>query len=159
MPFRTADLCDAHESAVRVAEPIFRDYGGEPDFCGPIATVKVYEDNVLVRRALETPGRGRVLVVDGGGSLRYALVGDMLAGLAQANGWAGIVVNGCVRDAAELANIPIGIKALATNPLKSKKGGAGEIDVPVTFAGLTFAPGEYLYADGDGVLVATSELS
>ncbi len=159
MPFRTADLCDAHESAVRVAEPIFHDYGGEPDFCGRIATVKVYEDNAVVRSALETPGQGRVLVIDGGGSLRCALVGDMLAGLAQANGWAGIVVNGCVRDAAALANLPLGIKALATNPLKSKKGGAGETDVPVTFAGATFVPGEYLYADGDGVIVSASELS
>ncbi len=159
MPFKTADLCDAHESEVRVAAPMLRDYGGELDFCGQIATVKVYEDNVLVRRVLETPGRGRVLVVDGGGSLRCALVGDVLAGLAQANGWAGIVVNGCVRDAAELADIPLGIKALATNPLKSKKGGKGEIDVPVTFAGLTFTPGEYLYADGDGIVVSTSELS
>lgn len=159
MEIKTADLCDQHTAEVRVAEPIFRDYGGTRAFCGPISTVRAPEDNVLVRAALEEPGAGRVLVVDGGGSLRCALVGDLLAALGQRNGWAGVVINGCVRDAATLAGLAIGVKALATNPLRSAKNGAGERDVLVSFAGITFAPGEYLYADEDGVIVAERELA
>lgn len=154
MQIRTADLCDEYTADVRVATPIFRDYGGNTAFKGPISTVQVFEDNVLVRAALEEPGAGRVLVVDGGGSLRCALVGDLLAALAQSNGWAGLVVHGCIRDAATVARLAIGIKALATNPLRSAKLGAGARDLPVEFAGLTFAPGEYLYADADGIIVA-----
>ena len=154
MQFTTADLYDAHENSFQVAEPIFRDYGGRLAFCGPAWTLRVYEDNSLVRQALEQPGEGRVLVVDGGGSLRCALVGDMLAKLAIDNGWAGLWVNGCVRDSQVLAAMPIGIKALATNPRKSVKRGEGESQVPVSLAGVTIAPGNYVYADTDGVLVA-----
>lgn len=156
--FATADLCDEFGEDVRVAEPTFWDYGGASSFRGPISTVQVFEDNVLVREALEEDGRGRVLVVDGGGSTRCALVGDRLAALAQENGWAGIVVNGCIRDSAEISIIPIGVKALNTSPRKSAKEGTGERDVPVSFAGLELSPGEYLYADEDGVVVADREL-
>ena len=154
----TADLYDAHGEALRVAAPLFRDFGGASSFEGPIATCKVFEDNSLVRAALEEPGRGRVLVVDGGGSLRCALVGDMLGALGQKNGWAGIVVYGCVRDSDALGEIPIGIKAIATNPRKSVKKGEGERDVLVRFADVAFKPGDYLYADRDGIVVADAAL-
>lgn len=155
-PQATADFCDASPEAARVALPLFRDYGGTRAFGGPVATIKCFEDNSLVRAALETPGAGRVLVVDGGGSLRCALLGDMLAALAAQNDWAGVVVNGCVRDAAALAKIAVGVKALATCPLKSVKRGAGMRDVPVRFAGVEFAPGRSLYADEDGIVVAAA---
>jgi regulator of ribonuclease activity A len=155
---KTADLCDAHAAELQVAEPIFRDYGGAAAFGGPISTVQVYEDNMLVRAALEQPGHGRVLVVDGGGSLRCALVGDLLAGLGVQNGWAGLVVYGCIRDSAEIARLPIGVRALATNPLRSAKRGEGQRDAPVTFAGVTFVPGQHLYADADGIVVAEHAL-
>ena len=141
-----------------MAQPVFRDWGGAPSFVGPIATVRVFEDNALVRQSLETAGRGRVLVVDGGGSLRTALVGGNLAALAHRNGWSGIVVHGGVRDTAELAATPIGVKALGAVPRKSAKTGTGERDVPVAFAGITFTPGAYLYADRDGVVVAARDL-
>ncbi len=154
----TADLYDAFEDEVRVAAPIFRDFGGRPAFHGAIATVKVHEDNVLVRRALEAPGLGRVLVVDGGGSLRSALVGDRVAALARDSGWAGLIVWGCIRDSRAIAELPVGLKALATNPRRSPKHGAGQVDVPVTFAGVTFVPGEFVYADEDGLLVASRAL-
>jgi len=157
MSFATADLYDQHEHRVQVLEPMLSDYGGKRGFSGPIATVKVYEDNSLVRAALEEPGAGKVLVVDGGGSLRCALVGDKLAELASRNGWAGLVVYGCIRDAATIATIPIGLKAVNTTPRKSVKQGTGDRDIPVRFAGVTFTPGWYLYADEDGVLI--SELS
>lgn len=155
---KTADLCDAHAAEVAVAEPILRGYGGVQAFGGSISTVRVHEDNVLVRAALEQPGHGRVLVVDGGGSLRCALVGDLLAALAVQNGWAGIIINGCVRDVDNLGRLPLGVKALAANPLRSAKRGQGERDVSVSFAGISFTPGHYLYADEDGVIVAARAL-
>lgn len=158
MTFATADLCDRHDATVKVAEPLFRAYGGTPAFGGPIATVKVFEDNVLVRQALSEKGAGRVLVVDGGGSRRCALVGDQLVVLARDNGWAGIVVYGCIRDSAAMETLPVGVRALATHPLKSIKKGAGDRDIPVTFAGVTFVPGHYLYADADGVIVSPEAL-
>jgi regulator of ribonuclease activity A len=148
----TADLCDRFPEA-RVAEPLLRDFGGSTAFSGTIATVRVFEDNVLVRSSLERPGNGRVLVVDGGGSLRCALVGDQIAGLARTNGWSGLVVHGCIRDTDAIAQVPLGLKALATNPRQSQKRGEGERDVPVTFAGITFEPGDVLFADADGVVV------
>lgn len=157
-PFATTDLCDEFGAEVRVAEPLFRDWGGSPSFAGPIETLRVFEDNALVRAALEAPGHGRVLVVDGGGSLRTALVGGNLAALAHQNGWAGIVVHGCIRDAAEIAGIPVGVKALNASPRKSAKAGAGERGVPVTFAGVTFESGAHLYADRDGIVVAGRDL-
>ncbi|MGH8729366.1 MAG: ribonuclease E activity regulator RraA [Burkholderiales bacterium] len=151
--FSTADLCDQHEGKVSIISPIFKSYGKARTFCGRIATVKVYEDNALVRAALSEPGDGSVLVVDGGGSLNCALVGDQLAKLAQQNGWAGIVVNGCIRDSAALADMEIGIRALATNPRKSVKKGAGERGIRVCFAGVNFVPGSQLYSDEDGIIV------
>jgi regulator of ribonuclease activity A len=154
----TTDLCDAHGDTVRVVAPLFRDFGGARHFAGRIATVKVHEDNVLVRAAFEEKGEGRVLVIDGGGSLRVALVGDQLAAIAANNGWAGIVVNGCIRDSEAISAIALGVKAIATCPRKSAKRGWGERDVPVTFGGVTFTPGEWLCADADGIVVAHAPL-
>ena len=156
--FTTADLCDEFGSLVRVAEPLFRAYGGIGSFCGQIATVRVFEDNVPVREALKEEGGGRVLVVDGGGSARCALLGDKLARMAHEHGWSGIVVNGGVRDCAELAGIPVGVKALHAVPRRSGKEGVGDRDVPVSFAGISLDPGEYLYADADGIVVAERDL-
>lgn len=154
--FSTADLCDAHE--VEVLEPVFQDYGGVRRFAGPVATVRVFEDNVLVRALLETAGEGRVLVVDGGGSMRCALLGDNLAQMACDNGWRGVVVYGCVRDSAVLATIPIGIRAVATHPRKSGKRGEGQQDGVLRMAGAAIAPGQYLYADQDGMVIAPQAL-
>lgn len=158
--FKTADLCDAHAGTpqLQIAEPGFQDYGGVRTFAGPISTVRALEDNSLVRKALEEPGQGRVLVVDGGGSRRCALVGDQLALLAQQNGWAGVVVNGCIRDAGDVGRMRIGVKALGTHPLKSLKRNEGQRDVEVRFAGVTFRPGHYVYADLDGILTSESPL-
>lgn len=158
-PPATADLCDAHPS-LRVLDPLFSSYGGRGAFSGPVTTLKVFEDNALVRKTLEGDGGGRVLVVDGGGSKRCALVGGNLGVLAANNGWAGLVVYGCVRDAAELREADVGVRALATHPRKSVKGQhAGAIDVAVTFAGATLTPGDWLYADEDGIVVADEELA
>ncbi len=159
MPISTADLYDAHETSVQVAEPLYRDFGGVKAFAGRVATVKVFEDNSLVRAELEKPGLARVLVVDGGGSTRCALLGDNLAELAVKNGWSGIVVHGCVRDTRALSELSLGVKALASNPRKSVKRGEGETGVLVIFAGLTVHEGDWLYADEDGILVSSSELS
>jgi regulator of ribonuclease activity A len=154
MMLPTADLYDKHAEDLRVLDPIFRDFGGVRSFYGPASTVRVHEDNSLVRAALEEPGNGRLLVIDGGGSTRCALVGDQLARLGADNGWAGIVVFGCVRDTDVLAQIQIGIKALAPNPRKSVKRGDGHRDVEVAIAGEVVRPGDYVYADADGIVVA-----
>ena len=159
MVFSTADLCDEHGEKVSVVAPLFRNYGGAIKFRGEIATVKVFEDNVLVRDALSKSGAGKVLVVDGGGSLNCALVGDQLAALAYQNGWAGIVVNGCIRDSAAMAQIPIGIHALAAHPRKSTKRWVGEAGVPVHFASVNFVPGAQLYSDEDGIIVSDEPLT
>ena len=158
MSSATTDLCDTHEGKVRVAAPIFRSFGGKTAFYGPIATLKLFEDNGLVRQLLGTPGNGRVLVVDGGGSLRRALLGDQLAELAVSNGWAGLVIWGCIRDSKAIGAMDLGVFALATIPLKTVKKNLGEIDVPVSFAGIDFNPGEWLYADEDGIIVSASRL-
>ena len=154
----TADLCDAFPDRVQVAEPVFRSFGGLATFYGPVETLKVFEDNTLVRETLETEGRGRVLVVDGGASTRCALVGGNLAGLAHIHGWAGVVVYGGIRDTVGIAAIPVGVLALHTVPRKSEKRSTGERGVPVRFAGVTFLPGHYLYADPDGVITAVENL-
>ena len=164
MTDQTADLLDANEEAVRagtirVVAPMFRHFGGRTAFAGTIATLKLFEDNSLVRKALEGPGEGRVLVIDGGGSLRCALVGDQLAQLGARNGWSGIVVYGCIRDAKAIAEMDIGVMALATHPLKTVKKNVGETNVAVTFGGVTFAPGEWLGADEDGIIVAPARLA
>jgi regulator of ribonuclease activity A len=154
MSTATTDLCDAHPD-VQVCDPVFHDFGGRRAFHGPIATLKVFEDNGPVRAALETEGNGRVLVVDGGGSLRCALVGGLLGKLAADHGWAGIVVFGCVRDRDELAASAVGIKALAAHPRKSEKGlHGGASGRELRFAGVVFRPGAWLYADADGIVVA-----
>jgi len=158
MTFSTADLHDANEGKVLVALPGLRNYGGRKEFCGPIATVRVHDDNALVRAALEEPGRGRVLVIDGGGSPRCALVGDKLAELARSNDWAGIIVHGCIRDTAAIARMDFGLKALAATPARAAKKGEGEREVPVTFNAITFKPGEFVYADEDGTLVSSEKL-
>jgi regulator of ribonuclease activity A len=154
MSFMTTDLSDAHPEA-QVCDPVFRDFGGRQQFHGPIQTLKIFEDNALVRAALETPGQGQVLVVDAGGSTRCAVVGGNLGALAVKNGWAGLVVYGCVRDTVELAGQPVGIKALAPHPRKSEKGlHSAHRDRVVAFAGVTFHPGAWLYADADGIVVS-----
>jgi regulator of ribonuclease activity A len=137
---------------------MFHEYGALAKFSGPIETLKVFEDNALVRQVLETEGKGRVLVIDGGGSIRCALIGGRLAGLAQSNGWSGVLINGCVRDSAELSQVPIGIRALSPIPARSGKNGAGEIGGTVRFAGVAFVPQAFLYADSDGILVAQRNL-
>lgn len=158
MSFAVADLSDAHPEAA-ICAPLFRDYGGTSRFHGPIRTLKLFEDNALLRSTLETPGEAAVLVVDGGGSLRCALVGGNLGALAVANGWAGIILNGCVRDSEELAAQAVGVKALATHPRKSAKGlHTGHLDIDVEFAGVRFKPGHWLYADADGILVAARRI-
>ncbi len=163
MELLTTDLCDNHEAlladgSLRVVEPMFSSFGGRDAFHGPISTLRLFEDNGLVRQALEGPGKGRVLVIDGGGSLRRALVGDQLAALALKNGWAGIVVNGCIRDSRAIGEMDIGVLALDTHPQKTVKKNQGEADVAVIFGSVTFRPGEWLYADEDGVLVSTTSL-
>jgi regulator of ribonuclease activity A len=158
MSFQNADLCDTHDKTVRVVDPMFKSYGGKSAFCGPITTLKLFEDNTLVRSTLETPGNGRVLVIDGGGSMRCAMVGDQLGVLAVDNGWAGIVVYGCIRDSKAIGQMDVGVFALGTHPRKTVKKGVGDVDVPVTFGGVTFTPGEYLYADEDGVIVSATSL-
>ncbi len=153
----TTDLSDAHPD-IQHGEPVFRDFGGTLAFSGPIATLKTFEDNSKVRAALETAGNGRVLVVDGGGSLRCALFGGNLAELAAKNGWAGVVINGCVRDTGEIGAAQVGVKALAAHPKRSERRGLGDVDVAVSFAGVTFRPGEWLYADADGIVVSATKL-
>ena len=163
--FATCDLCDTHknasDSAFRVLPPVFRDYGGVRTFCGPVSTVKCHEDNTLVKAALDEPGSietpfgrvGRVLVVDGGASLRRALVGGNLGAAAAKNGWAGVLVDGCVRDATELAACAVGIRALALMPLPTEKRQTGQRDVAVQLQGVWVRPGDWLYADEDGIVV------
>ena len=163
MGFSTCDICDANENLIAegslaVLPPVFRSLGKRSAFAGQAATLKVFEDNVLVRAALETAGDGRVLMVDGGGSLRCALVGGNLGRLAEKNGWAGIVVNGCVRDAEELDACDVGIRALALHPQRSVRKGVGDRDIAVTIAGVAVRPGDWVYADADGVLVARTKL-
>ena len=160
--FATCDLCDAHEEdssgAFRVLPPVFRDFGAAGRFAGPVATMRCIEDNTRVREAVNSPGQGRVLVVDGGGSVRRALVGGNLALAAARSGWAGIVVDGAVRDTAELVAAGIGVKALALMPLRSVKRGEGQRDLAVQIQGVTVRPGDWLYADEDGIVISATAL-
>ena len=160
----TAEVCDSNAAHLRsgdlrVLQPIFHCYGQCRAFSGPVVTLKVFEDNVLVRALLETKGEGRVLVIDGGGSMRCALVGGNLGQLAQNMGWSGIVVNGCIRDVDEINACDVGVRALGSHPIKSNKKGIGEKHVPVHIAGSLILDGEWLYADSDGILVSKLELS
>lgn len=158
----TCDLCDAHKNEItggfRVLPPVFRDFGAVPRFCGKVVTVKCHEDNSLVKAAVDSPGEGRVLVVDGGGSLRRALLGGNLGAAAARNGWAGVVIDGCVRDVAELAACITGIRALASMPLPTEKRNEGQRDVAVQIQGVSVRPGDWLYADEDGIVVADRPL-
>ena len=160
--FATCDLCDAHEEdqsgAFRVLPPLFRDFGKPVRFSGPVATVRAIEDNSRIREAVNLAGEGRVLVVEGGGSVRRALLGGNLAAAAAKNGWAGIVVDGAVRDLAELTAAGIPVKALALMPLRSVKRGEGQRDIPVEVQGVTVRPGDWLYADEDGIVVSATSL-
>ena len=149
----TADLVDEIGESVRSCDTQFRNLGGRTEFFGPIATVRCFQDNALLKSVLGEPGEGRVLVIDGGGSVHTALVGDLIAELGRSNGWAGIVVNGAIRDSAIVAGMDFGCNALGTNPRKSTKTGAGERDVTVSFGGVDFVPGDTLYADSDGIVV------
>jgi len=158
----TCDLGDTHKGdtsgGFRVLPPVFRDFGGRQAFSGTVSTVRCFEDNSLVKAAVESPGEGRVLVVDGGGSLRRALLGGNLGAAAARNGWAGVVIDGCVRDVAELAACQIGIRALASMPLPTEKRNEGQRDVPVQVQGVWVHPGDWLYADEDGMVVADRPL-
>lgn len=153
MSFATADLLDVDDQ-LACCELALRNYGGLPRFSGRLRTIRCHHDNALVRRVVSQPGEGGVLVIDGGGSLRYALVGDVLAGTALEHGWAGIVVNGAIRDSAAIGSMDLGVKALGTVPRRSAKAGVGEIDVPVAFGGVEFVPGHYLYSDEDGIVLS-----
>ncbi|MBO0897105.1 MULTISPECIES: ribonuclease E activity regulator RraA [Arthrobacter] len=153
MEISTADLYDQHGESLASVSLQFQDLGGHLSFTGPVRTIRCREDNGLVKSVLNSPGNGAVLVVDGAGSLNSALMGDMIAEAAVANGWAGVVINGPIRDRAAVAKLPLGVKALGSNPRKSAKDSVGEVDVPVEFGGVTFRPGATLYADEDGILV------
>lgn len=156
--YRTADLCDAHDAALRVCAPIFTDYGGRALFHGKVTTLTTLDDNSKLRALAESPGEGRVMVVDGGGSLARALIGGNIAEIAAGNGWAGVLIHGAVRDRHELIEVDLGLKALALCPRRPKTHDIGEADVPVTFAGITINPGDWLYADPDGIVVAEGPL-
>lgn len=161
--FATCDLCDANKNdssgAFRVLPPVFRDFGATPRFAGAVVTVKCFEDNSLVKAAVDSAGQGRVLVVDGGASLRRALLGGNLGAAAARNGWAGVVIDGCVRDVAELAACQVGIRALASMPLPTEKRNEGQRDVAVQIQGVWVRPGDWLYADEDGIVIADRELA
>lgn len=155
----TPDLCDQYPDLVRVLEPMLANYGGREAFAGEIVTVKCFEDNSLVKEYLGAPGQGKVMVVDGGASLRKALLGDMIAESAVKNGWQGVIIYGCIRDVSTISTLDLGVQALATVPLKTEKRGIGDYNIPVTFGGVTFHPGEYVYADSNGVVVSARPLT
>ncbi|MGG5287128.1 ribonuclease E activity regulator RraA [Pseudomonas viridiflava] len=159
MHYLTPDLCDAYPDLIQVVEPMFSNFGGRDSFGGQIVTLKCFEDNSLVKEQIALEGKGKVLVVDGGGSLRCAMLGDMVAEQASKNGWEGLLIYGCVRDVDMLAQTDLGVQALASHPKKSEKRGIGELNVPVTFGGVTFKPGDYLYADNNGVIISPSPLT
>lgn len=156
--FSTPDLCDLYESELIVVEPLFSHYGGNTSFFGQISTVRCFEDNSLVAEKVKSPGNGKVLVVDGAASLRCSLLGDQLAAAAIDNGWAGILINGALRDVEIIAPMPLGVMALASIPRKTLKAGQGESDCELSFAGAVFTPGHYLYADQTGILVSATAL-
>jgi regulator of ribonuclease activity A len=155
----TPDLCDEYPELVQVVEPMFNNFGGKDNFGGQIVTVKCHEDNSKVKELVDTDGTGKVMVVDGGGSLRHALLGDMLAEKAVNNGWEGLVIYGCIRDVDVIMQTDLGVQALATNPLKTDKRGLGDVDVPVKFGGVSFKPGDYIYADNNGIIVSPEKLT
>jgi len=156
--FKTTDLYDEYLEALQVAAPIFRDYGERQKFSGQIVTLKALEDNSYLKASFESDGKGKVLVVDSAGSMRCAMMGDVMAALGASNGWEGVVINGCIRDSADVAKVDIGVKALATIPRKTIKRNQGVMDIPLRFAEVVFNPGDYLYADEDGIVIAKHEI-
>ena len=158
MTFKTADLCDEYSAELQVCAPVFKSYGGRQIFAGPASTVKCFEDNSRVKEAVGEPGDGRVLVVDAGGSLRCAVLGDLLAKQAADNGWAGVVVHGCIRDSADIAAFQLGVIALGTMPLRSHRKGEGQRDVPIEVAGAKIKPGDWVYVDEDGLVASARRL-
>ena len=159
MNFTVPDICDDFLSELQILEPLFTEFGGKEKFSGEIVTIKCFEDNSFVKQTLATDGHGKVLVVDGGGSLRCALLGDMLGAMAAKNGWQGVLVNGCVRDVEILKDIDIGVRALSAYPLKSEKRNEGQFNIALHFACADFKPGQYLYADENGIVVAGAKLN
>jgi regulator of ribonuclease activity A len=153
------ELCDQFPDLVQVVEPMFGNFGGRETFGGQIVTIKAFEDNSLVREQVALPGKGKVLVIDGGASMRRAMLGDMLAEKAEKNEWEGIIINGCLRDVNAIGQLDVGVQALGTHPMKTDKRGLGDLNVPVTFGGVTFVPGQYVYADNNGVLVSAQQLT
>ncbi len=158
----TPDLCDQFENnedvELRVLDALFSNFGARHQFSGEVVTIKCFEDNSVVKKLVDEPGQGRVIVMDGGGSLRRAILGDMLAANAAKNGWSGLLINGCIRDCDEISGIDLGVKALNTHPMKTEKRGLGDLNVPVSFAGHTISPGDYLYSDNNGVLISNKPL-
>lgn len=158
MTFKTADLSDAHEGMLQIVAPGLMNFGGSKRFHGEIVTIRSLDDNSRVREQIRTAGQGKVLVIDNEASMRCAMLGDMMAAALHENGWSGVVVNGCIRDAADIGEMDIGVKALATNPLRSVKEGRGEANVEVEFLGANFRPGEFLYSDEDGIILSPNAL-
>lgn len=158
MNFTTPDICDAYSQHLQVLEPLFTEFGGKDKFSGEIVTIKCFEDNSLVKQTLGAAGHGKVLVVDGGGSLRCALLGDLLGAMAVKNGWQGVLINGCVRDVEILKSLDIGVRAINSHPLKSEKRNEGQLNPAIGFAGVSFKPGHYLYADENGIITANEKL-
>ena len=158
MNISTPDLCDANPELVRIVEPLFKNFGGKKSFGGEIVTIKCFEDNSLVKENAGQNGKGKIMVVDGGGSLKKALLGDLIAETAMNNGWAGFIIYGCIRDVGPIGSMDIGVKAINSTPLKTERKGEGELNVPVTFAGVTFSPGEYVYSDETGIIVSGKQL-
>ena len=154
----TPDLCDLHDDKVRVLDPIFKNYGGRSSFSGQAVTIKCFEDNSVVKKLVDEPGLGRVIVMDGGGSLRRAILGDMLAANAAKNGWSGLVIFGCIRDCDEIAKIDLGVQAINKHPMKTEKRGVGDLNKVVVFAGQTITPGDWVYADNNGILISSESL-
>ncbi|NIP30464.1 MAG: putative 4-hydroxy-4-methyl-2-oxoglutarate aldolase [Candidatus Dadabacteria bacterium] len=158
MNYSTPDLCDEYPGFVRVVEPMFLNFGGKSSFGGEIVTIKCFEDNSLVKENAAKSGKGKVLVVDGGGSMRRALCGDLVAKSAMDNGWEGLIIYGCIRDVDQISDMEIGMQALGTIPLKTEKKGIGDMNIPLGFGGVTFNPGEYIYADNNGIIVSSKQL-
>ncbi len=158
MIISTPNLCDAHPELIRVVDPVFKNYGDKSSFGGEIVTVKCFEDNSRVKELANTEGTGKVMVVDGGGSLKKALLGDLIAQSAADNGWAGFIIFGCIRDVEPIGTMKIGVKALNSIPLKTERKGVGEKDIPITFAGVTFNPGEFVYSDETGIIISSEQL-
>jgi regulator of ribonuclease activity A len=158
MDYNTSTLCDVFADSVDVVEPMFVSFGGRASYGGEITTIKCFEDKGVILKTLEQPGLGKILLIDGGGSMRRACLGDMLAEKASVNGWSGLIIYGCIRDVDQIMQTDIGVQALGVHPMKTEKKGLAEIDVALTFAGVCFRPGDYCYADNNGIIVSSTAL-